>query len=419
MTAPGAGLRAAAVLLLLEISAGPAAAAADPVFSDTGPNAEAYGAPTYPIGTRGATAAQDRLVGSYSNFDKIYDTREVANPGQTSVLRRAPQELALNYSFDGQSRSLADYLERQPATGLLIAQGDEILFEHYRYARTDRDRFVGQSMTKTITAMLFGIAMAEGKIRSLDASAGEYLPEIADTEYGKTPLKALLHMASGVRFREDYGGNDDIARLGQALFSRGGPGPAKAVAMFNTREAPPGTRFKYSSAETELLGLVLRTAIGMPLADYASQRLWQPIGAEAPANWVLDTTGQEAGFFGYSAVLRDWARLGILLANDGAWNGRQIIPRQWLIAATAIAPGEEYLAPRQATSYFGYGYQTWIFPGPRRQFALLGIHGQSIYIDPAARLVLVHTAVRPKASRDPGVVEQVTLWHALAAKLAR
>src|SRR4029077_8180116 len=145
-------------------------------------------------------------------------------------------------------------------------------------------------MTKTITAMLLGIAVGDGKIGSIDAPAGDYVPELAGTEYGKTPLRALLHMASGVTFSEDYGGNDDIARLGRALFAPDSPGPAKAVALFNTREASPDTHFHYSSAETELLGLVLANATKSTPADYAQSRLWQPMGAEADATWVVDAT---------------------------------------------------------------------------------------------------------------------------------
>ncbi len=417
-------VRAIAILVFAVLAGGgtPAAfAAADPVFSDSGPDAASYGAPDYPINPamRGAAPPQKYLVGNYSHFDQIFRTRRVGKADSPSPLRRASEELALSYTFQGESHTLGDYLERHPATGLLIARGDEILFEHYRYGRTDHDRLVGQSMTKTITAMLFGIAIADGKIQSVDAPVADYVPELLGTEYGKTPLRALLHMASGVTFREDYGGDDDVARLGGALFAPDSAGPAKAVALFNTREAPPDTHFRYASVETELLGLILGNATQSAPADYAGSRLWQPIGAEADANWVVDATDHEAGFFGFSATLRDWARLGIMLAHDGAWNGRQIIPRQWLIAATTVAPSEDFRAPRNATPYFGYGYQTWIFPGPRRQFALLGVHGQAIFIDPSARLVLAHTAVRTKPNRDPAAAELVTLWHALVRRFAQ
>jgi CubicO group peptidase (beta-lactamase class C family) len=221
-------------------------------------------------------------------------------------------------------------------------------------------------------------------------------------------------MASGVAFRETYDGADDIAALGRALFIRPSPGAAGAVARFNTREAPPDTRFHYASIETEVLGLVLANAVRMPLANYLSTRIWQRIGAEADATWAVDVGGQEAAFCCFSATLRDWARLALLLAHDGAWNGQPIIPRQWLLDATGVAA--PFLAPRTATPYYGYGFQVWLLPGPRRQFALLGVHGQAIFVDPAARLVLVHTAVRVKPSGDPAAAELGALWQALIAR---
>ncbi len=399
--------------VLCGLPAGQARAEAQPVFSDTGPEAGAYGAPVYPIGERVAVRPQINLVGAFSHYDKLFAARPVARAAAPSPLRRAAQEIAVSYRYNGEPRSLTDYLERHPTTGILIAQGDEILFEHYRYGRTDRDRLVGQSMSKTLTGMLLGIAVADGRIASIDAPAAAYVPDLAGGEYGKTPIRALLHMASGVAFREVYDGNDDIARLGRALFGTSGVGPAKALAQFNTREAAPETRFHYASAETEVLGLVLSGATGRSLADYLRERIWQPMGAEADANWAVDATGHEAAFCCFSATLRDWARFGLLLAHDGAWNGRQIVPRQWLLDATTAGADAEYRAPRRATPFYGYGYQLWLFPGPRRQFALLGVHGQAIFVDPAARLVLAHTAVRVKPSRDPAAAELVALWTGL------
>jgi len=109
-------------------------------------------------------------------------------------------------------------------------------------------------------------------------------------------------------------------------------------------------------------------------------------------------------------VLRDWARLGLLLAHDGRWRGRQIIPAEWLLAATTVSPEQPHLRPRVATSFFGYGYQVWIVPGERRMFVLLGVRGQSIYVDPTSRLVMVRTAVRRQPGNDPGNIEAGALW---------
>jgi CubicO group peptidase (beta-lactamase class C family) len=390
--------------------------AGGPVFSDSGPDAAAYGAAQgYPVGSRAVPVPQSAMVGHYSHFADMYPHRVAAEASVPSVWRRAEAELSLTYSYAGATHDLPDYLSHNPVTGLLIAHDDTILFEHYQYARTDRDQFLSQSMAKTIVAMLMGIAVREGAVRSIEQPAADYVPALAGSEYGKTPIRALLHMASGVAFKEVYDAPGDNQRLNEMLFDRNNPGTAQAIAVFNTREALPDTRFRYAGSQSEVLGLVVSQAVKMPLTEYLRTRLWQPMGAEADAAWTIDTAGQETGFCCISAVLRDWARVGMMLANDGAWNGHQIVPRQWVLdATTAQAP---FLRPGLATPFFGYGYQTWLFPGPRRQFAFLGIHGQAIFVDPVSKLVLVHTAVRVKASQDPAALELRALWDALVAKV--
>jgi CubicO group peptidase (beta-lactamase class C family) len=404
--------RLLAVLLLAASTQ--AWAEAGPVFSETGPDAAGYGAAAgYPIRRGGALLPQSYMVGDYSHYDTLWPSHLVAKSPTPSPLRRAAREIDVTYRFQGGTYTLADYLDHNPTTGLLIARDDTILFEHYQYALTDHDRFLSQSMAKTITGMLLGIAVSEGAIRSIDQPAADYVPRLAGTEYGKTSIRDLLHMASGVAFSEVYDGNDDIARMGWMLFNQSIP-PANVVAMFNTREVPAGRRFRYASIETEILGLVVSNAVQMPLAQYLQSRIWQKMGAEADATWVVDRSGQEVAYCCFSATLRDWARFALLLAHDGVWNGEQIIPRQWVLDATRVEAA--YLAPNLATPYSGYGYQVWLEPGERREFSLRGIHGQAIYVDPASHLVLVHTAVRVKATGDPGVAELSSLWHALVTQ---
>ena len=392
-------------------------AAAGPVFSDGGPDAADYGAAAgYPSGTRTTAARPEHLVATYSRYDTLFPARPVARAPQTWPFKRAA-EPPIFYNFGGARLPIQAYLDRNPATGLLIAKDDTILYEHYQYARTDRDRLLSQSMAKTITAMLVGIALAENRIKSIDDVASAYVPALAGSEYGGTTLRALLNMSSGVSFSEIYDGADDIAQLGRDLAE--GKDPAASVARFNTRAAPPGTRWYYASSETEVLGLVLRAATGVPVADYLRDKIWQPIGAEADASWTIDGTGQEWTFCCFNAVLRDYARLGRLLAYDGAWEGRQLIPRQWMLDATTVRPGDGHLAPGKATEYFGYGYQTWLFPGEPRRFALLGIRGQMIMVDPASKLVMVHTAVRKQPAEQSSYVEPLTLWFNVVAQFGK
>jgi CubicO group peptidase (beta-lactamase class C family) len=388
-------------------------------FNPSGPDADEQGARQgYPLGDRATFFRVPYLVGSQSHQDEIFPAHIVHRAAKASPLARAAAEPALRYEYQGQTFGLDDYLARNPATGLLVARDETILVERYQYARTDRDRFTSWSMAKTVTSMLIGIAIAEGRIRSVDDSAATYVPGLAGTEYGRTSLRHLLQMSSGVRFIEEYRPGDDVSKLSIDTFLQRGDGGVSAVTSFNERAVPAGTKFSYASVETEVLGLVLAAAVGRSVSEYLQEKIWQPIGAESDATWLVDRSGQEVTYCCFNAVLRDYARLGLLLAHDGNWHGRQIIPAAWVQDATTVRADQPHLRPLTATPFFGYGYQTWIFPGDRRMFAFLGVRGQAIYVDPATRLVLVTTAVR-KLPRDPGGAETVALWRAVVRDLGR
>jgi CubicO group peptidase (beta-lactamase class C family) len=390
--------------------AGHAWGQANPVFSPTGPDAVSYGQEeNYPYGPPAGELVPMFVVGTVTHFDRIFPHHVVLRRAPAALLR-AREELALTYQHDGMTWSLDDYLRRKAVTSLLVARDGTILYEHYQYGRTDADRFLSFSVAKTVTGMLIGIAVREGAIRSIDQTAADYVPELAGTEYGGTSIRNLLRMASGVAFREIYGGTGDATKLRMMQYIPGGP-PGSVATMFNVREAPAGTRFHYASAETAVLGLVLRRAVNMPLADYLSTRIWQPMGAEADATWGVDNSDVETAQCCISAVARDWLRFGLLLAADGVRDGREIIPRAWVLEATT--PSAPFEAQGVATRTLGYGYQTWLLPGARRQFLALGLHGQAIFVDPDTKLVLVHTAIWEAAAPDPGLPELLSIWRAL------
>jgi CubicO group peptidase (beta-lactamase class C family) len=401
------------VILALGLAfVGEAYAASGPLFSATGPDAAAYGAAEgFPIPPLGQAATQRTIIGWYSHYDQLTPMRRVRKAGEASVLKRAPKEITPVYDYDGRQYSIDDYLAHNPVTGLLIARDDTILFEHYQYARIDKDRFLSNSMVKTITGLLVGIAVSEGAIHSIDDTAATYVPELSGTAYGATPIRALLDMSSGVAFQETYEPGDDITKLQAGLLWKGATGAIATLKEFNTRDAPPDSRFSYSSAETEVLGLVVSRAVHMALADYLSEHIWQKLGAESDAAWAIDPTGQEVAYCCFVATLRDWARLALMLADDGSWNGHQIVPRQWLLDSTTIPPGDDYLHHVGSPSW-GYGYQLWLLPGERRMFALVGLYGQRIFVDPRSKLVMVKTAVGPKLL-DP---EVMALWYAVVAQ---
>ena len=181
-----------------------------PVFSDTGPDAEAYGASKgypvppfeYPPGS-----GQEFMVGTYSHYDKLTPMRTVSKPAAPSILKRAAKEIVPVYHYDGRQKTIGDYLDTQPVTGLLIARDDTILFEHYHYARADQHRLLSNSMAKTITGLLVGIAISEGAIRSINDTAATYVP---NWRY-RVRCHAVTRFTSNV-FRRRFSGKNLSAR---------------------------------------------------------------------------------------------------------------------------------------------------------------------------------------------------------------
>jgi len=318
----------------------------------------------------------------------VVPARRVAKGSSTQSLKKSDKEVDLGADA---------FMEHNRNLGLLVMKGDTILAERYQYERKPEHRFTSASMAKTVVSMMIGIALSEKRIGSIDDKAEQYVPALKGLPYGETSLRHLLTMSSGVKFTERYDGLDDAAVLiGKTIFHKG-PGGVDTVISFTQRERDPGTRFVYASAETQVLGLVLRAATGKALADYLSEKIWQPMGAEADASWLIDAGGYEIAYCCLNATLRDWGRLGLLLANDGAFDGKQIIPAAWIREATTPQEGFQRLG--RATRNNGYGYQTWLISTPQRRFALMGVRGQAVFIDPDLKLVVVHTAIHA-SSRD-------------------
>lgn len=328
----------------------------------------------------GAPTEQRCLVGMLSHYDEIVPARTIAH-GAPRELKRQESPAIEADAFMAANRN----------TGLMVIKDGVVLAERYGYDRKPSDRLQSYSMAKTVVAMLLGIALHEKRISSIDDLAAAYVPELKGHPYGETKLKDLLTMSSGVAFSEVYDGKDDVTVLGRKTLAQQGPGGADAVSTFTHRDRPAGTKFSYSSAETYVLGLVLSAATGKSLAEYLAEKIWIPMGAEADATWLIDGGGHELAFMGINATLRDWGRFGILLANYGAQDGRQIIPADWVKDATrAHAP---HLEVGVATQWNGYGYQTWLIRKGTPMFAAFGLRGQALYVDPVSKLVIVHTAV--------------------------
>ena len=354
----------------------------------------------YPIGTSANWFFDEGVrVGSFSNLDKILPHNTLKKADSPLPLPTAINEPRIEYRFDGRTYTLEDFLARQRITGLLLIKSGEVLFERYQYDRNASQRLVSQSMAKSIVSLAVGFALAEGKIHSLDDSVSKYESKLAGSLYGETSIRNLLIMSSGVRFNETYDRNDDLTRFSNVRFSHGN---IEALRAFKIRDAEQGKRFHYASSETVVLAVLIRAVTRTSLSEYLTKRLWQPMGAAADATWARTPDGLESGAGSFNATLSDYGRLGVLLANDGAIGKRQIVPKDYLLEATDAHRHPDAFAPGLVSPYFGYGYQFWIFPGDKRRFALVGAYGQSIFVDPELKLVMVVTA----AAKDADVFKE-------------
>ncbi len=376
----------------------------------------------YPTGTRANWYLDDSVrVGSYTNLERLFpDQHHVLRKAEhPSPLRKAATEPALKYQFGGRANTLDDYLAHQRVTGLLVIKDGQILVERYQYDRTPMDRLVSNSMAKSLVSIGIGLALSDTRIRSLDDKAVEYVPELRGNIYGDTTLRNLLRMASGARFTEDNRSRkDDAARFASL---HGTKGSIPAILAFNTRVAPEGERFHYASIETQVLTVVLRRATGKTPSEYLATKVWQPMGAEADATWITAPDDLERGAAFFSATLRDWGRLGMLLANDGALDGRPIIPKDYLLEATDWHRHPAAFAPKASPPANGYGYHFWTMRGEKRRFQMRGVYGQALYVDPELQLVLVHTAVAKTASigSESMGAELGALWFGLVNTFGR
>ncbi len=328
---------------------------------------------------------------TFRNLEEVLPTRRVAAGPAVFALTPAAEPFEVHYRFDDASYTIADFVTRTETTGLLILKGDRILYEGYYQGADSQDLFMSFSMGKSFVSTLVGLALGEGRIKSLDDPIATYLPELKGSAYEPATIKQVLQMATGTSFTEEYENKDsDIAGFASIITkSHGG---LYDYARSYKPAYPPGTRFYYATANTEILGALVARVTGRSLSSYLSERLWKPLGAEAPARWIIDqpgSAGRELAGGGLQVRLRDYGRFGLLFANRGQWNGQALLPAGWAEAATRPADPYVDYGKLEPGYPLGYGYQWWLLPGANGRFAAEGIHGQFILVDPVEKLVVV------------------------------
>ncbi len=362
----------------------------------------------------------DRIVENFRSMGERMDSREVKAGDKTFVFQRQPRALPESYVFNGQKKSVRKFMEHTGTTGMIVVRDNTILFEEYYQGNTDKSKAISWSVAKSFISALMGIAVAEGHIKDIMDPVTKYVPFLKGSGYEGVPIKHVLQMSSGIRFNEDYAAfNSDINRMGR-YFALGLP-LDKFVASLKP-EKTPGTFNQYVSMDTQVLGMVLQEATGKTVSQYTEEKLWQPLGMEASALWLVDSKGMEAVFGGLNAVLRDYARFGRLYLNNGAWNGRQIVPAAWVKAS--VTPDAPHLFPGKrdnASWVLGYGYQWWVPEKPDGDYLAIGIYGQAIYIYPRYNIVIAKTSAYENYNKDGDdmEIESIEMFRAIARGMGR
>lgn len=357
----------------------------------------------------------DIQVNTFRNIDRLFPTRVVRHGPHVYPLPGAEKKLGnLAFTSDGKTFDLFDYLSLNRVSGLLVLKNGRIAFETYQLGNTERTRWMSMSVVKSMTATLIGAAIKDGHIGGLDDGVTKYLPELSGSAYDGVSVRNLLQMASGVQWNETYTDSDSDRRhmLEAQLGQR--PGDILALMARLPRAAAPGNRWNYSTGETHVAGALLRAAVKMPLADYLSDRIWSRFGMESDATWWLESPGGlEVGGSGLSATLRDYARFGLFLAQDGRAGGAQILPDGWVREAGA----SKIIAGKTVN----YGYMLWPLPRAAGSihegaFEAVGIFGQWIYVNPKEQVVIAAWGALPKPTGKE-VVDDADFFGAVTQAL--
>ncbi len=358
--------------------------------------------------------SESKRVENLRNMDQIFPSRTIKAGTKPFRFKADYKPLNVQYRFRGDERNLDEFLDRVVGTGLLVIKNDRLVHERYMQGSDEETRFTSWSVAKSFVSTLVGIALGDGLIRSLDDDITDYVPELKGTGYDGVPIKHVLQMSSGVEFDETYGNRfSDIQQFFWKVFIFGKR--ADEVMTLYPKAQPSGTEHHYISIDTQALAMMLRRLYDKPLANLLSERIWQPLGMEGDAYWNIDKEsedGMEIAFCCINARLRDYAKLGRLYLNQGRWNGKQIVPKGWVMEATT--PGAPHLEPGVSPHNYGprgYQYQWWIPENYKREYFASGVWGQFIYVSEPDNLIIVRTSVDP--DYRPNMEETIVVFRAI------
>jgi hypothetical protein len=344
----------------------------------------------YPTGWQGGgLQLPETRVGNYSGgFEKMLPHNFINKSSQPVVFSQSYIS-NFKYKWGLFSKSPEEYLDSWSTTGLLICRDSSIIYENYRRGRSADMRFTSWSMAKSVTALLLGICLDKKLIESYDDTAEKYLPELKGTLHGGVTLRNLSNMSSGAEILHEK----DNTKIYPSAFTSKSANIALTVASWNQRKEDQGLTYNYNELCPLTLGMVIRKVSGSSMSAFAEKYLWQPMGAENPATWTTDADKNEFNCIGFAATLKDWARLGALVANRGVVGKNQIISETWIQECTSWSAKDKQVRFGVASNRYGYKAHMFHNKADGSRLYFNGHHGQRVIIDMPTKTVMVHTAV--------------------------
>lgn len=361
---------------------------------------------------------------AFQHVREFLPTAEVwRGSGEVWQLPQQPVDLDDLHFRDhaGAKMSLAAFLESQYTDGLLVIHRGKIAHEGYYNEMQPRSLHLSQSVAKSVTACVTGILVERGLLDP-QAKITEYLPELDATAYRGATLRDLLNMSSGVHYVEDYEAPDsDIAATDIASgWKPARPGfdaPAciwDQILTLTKTACPHGEKFNYRSIETDVIAHCMERVTETRLAELISRELWQPLGCEESANFTVDRAGYALACGGLNASLRDYGRVGLMLACNGVGNNRQIVPASWISDTCSSEANMQDEERKRAFPNGGYRNQFWLRDVDTRVIMARGVFGQLIYIDPERELVVVILSTWPEFTSIERSITALGLIDAIA-----
>ena len=310
--------------------------------------------------------------------------------------------------------------------GILVLHRGKVVYERYFGVLKPQGEHAAMSVTKSVVGTLGATLVAEGRLDE-QQRIEHYVPELSQSAFGSASVRQVLDMTTGLQYSEDYADpNAEVwahAKAGNPLPKPADyTGPRSYYEFLQTvrLQGAHGTAFSYKTVNTDVLGWVIARVTGHSVAEELSQRIWSKLGAEHDAYFSVDSIGTPFAGGGLNTSLRDLARFGEMLRNEGRYNGQQIVPQA---VVDDIRRGGDRAAFAKADYPLlkGWSYRSmwWVTDKPGGAFMARGVHGQRIYVDPAAQLVIVRYASHPVASNSANDPVTLPAFDALARHLSK